>query len=316
MPFAVVGTGAVGLRAARHLAAHPDVEQVTVVSRRPARADEVAAALGPGVVAGALDRLEPATVAVLAHGGDHVADARRLLALGCGVVSTSGAMAQVEGLLALHAEATERRLPVVAGAAMAPGLTCLLVAHAATRLDEVHEVSVARSGSAGPSCEEERRSAVAGDGSQWHEGWEVAPRGGGRRVVWFPSPVGGRDCRFAALPEAMLAHRAAPSARRVSARIDARPGDRLRAALPARRGAGLGAVVVEVWGSRDGAEAIEVLGAVDRPGVVAGAVAAVGAVAALEADVVGAVAMGDLAASPLLAALAERGVSAARFTGT
>ena len=42
MRAAVVGLGAVGTRAARQLASTPEVDEVVLVARRPARAEEVA----------------------------------------------------------------------------------------------------------------------------------------------------------------------------------------------------------------------------------------------------------------------------------
>src|SRR5205823_8517656 len=61
--------------------------------------------------------------------------AERALERGAHVVSTSDAVADVKALLDLDAEARERRLHVVVGAAFSPGLGCVLVAHAASRFD-------------------------------------------------------------------------------------------------------------------------------------------------------------------------------------
>src|ERR687895_764237 len=58
----------------------------------------------------------------------------------------------VRDLLDLDAEARERGLAVVVGAAFAPGLSCVLARHAASLFDEVDEIHVARHGTGGPSC--------------------------------------------------------------------------------------------------------------------------------------------------------------------
>ena len=111
---------------------------------------------------------------------------------------------------------------------------------------------------------------------------------------------------------------------RVSARVSATRRDRLTARLPmlwpTDPEGGAGAVRVEVRGDRDGARAIEVLGALDWPAVAAGGVAAVAALAAARGTIgrIGAFGLADRAVptGALLADLADRGVKAARFTGS
>ena len=82
---------------------------------------------------------------------------------------------------------------------------------------------------------------------------------------------------------------------------------------------GLGAVRVEVRGRRGPARDVVVLGAMDRPGVAAGAVAAVAAARAASGGLsrVGAAGLGELVEPvPFLAELARRGVKAAVFEGS
>ncbi|MBW3669757.1 MAG: hypothetical protein KY443_11160, partial [Actinobacteria bacterium] len=82
----------------------------------------------------------------------------------------------------------------------------------------------------------------------------------------------------------------------------------------------VGAVRVEVRGRRGQGRDVRVLGALDRPGVAAGAVAAVAATWASEGRFTraGAAGLGELVADPVpfLAELARRGVRAAAFEGS
>jgi hypothetical protein len=80
----------------------------------------------------------------------------------------------------------------------------------------------------------------------------------------------------------------------------------------------VGAVRVEVRGARQQGRAVEVLGVLDRPGVAAGAVAALAALAAAGGDLLraGAGGLAELAEPlPMLRELRDRGVKAAAFEG-
>jgi hypothetical protein len=317
--IAVVGTGAVGVRAARQALTAPDVDQVVIVSGSRSRAAELAASLGAGAVAGEIDDMAGVDVAILAGAGSHAELAQRIVGAGVTVVSTSGRLGDVEALLALDPLARERGAGVVPGAALAPGLVCLLVAHAAATLDIVDEVHVARAGTGGAACLAERAAILRSPGWLYERGWRRAPAGRGGGIVWFPPPVGGRDCRYAALPEAILIHRLAPEADRITARIAAGLFERWTNRIPSpkrrRQEGGLGAVHAEVRGRRDGSTVTEVRGAVDRPGAAVGAVAAL--VARAATGVVGARGVGEVVdATAALADLAAHGVKAARFVGT
>lgn len=319
MRIAVVGTGAVGVRAARQALAASEVDQVAVISRLRARAEEVASSLGAGAVAGDLDRLAGIDVVILAGEGPHAGVARRVVAGATTVVSTSGRLDDVEALLALEPLARERGVGVVPGVALSPGLVCLLVAEASAAFDIVEEVHVARAGTGGPACAAERAEVVRTDGWRFDHGWRRAASGGGGGIVWFPPPVSGRDCRYGALPEAILLHRLVPTASRITARIDAGHAERWMSRLPVlpprRRRDRLGAVHAEVRGRRGGSEAVEVRGAVDRPGAAVGAMAALAAVSAVGA--VGVRVVAELVGAPAaLTRLADHGVKVARFVGT
>src|SRR5215207_170093 len=182
----VVGAGAVGARAARHLAAVGDVE-LHVHDIRSERAASVAQALGPAARVSE-DADEACDVAILAvPAGSHAERAAGLARRGIAVVSTSDAVTDVRALLDLDAEATERGVAVLAGAAFAPGLTCLLAAHAATMFDQVDEVHVARAGTGGPACARQHHAALSGAALDWRDGgWMHRTAGSGRELCWFP----------------------------------------------------------------------------------------------------------------------------------
>lgn len=321
----VVGAGAVGVRAARQLVA-PGVE-VLVASRRRARADEVARAVGATAVdadpAGWAGRRPD--VVVLATPGGHAELATAALGLGAHVVSTADSLREVRALAGepVSAAAAGAGRTVVVGAGFAPGLTCLLTVHAAALFDTVDEVHVARAGTGGPACARAHHRSLRDPGVDWRDGGFVErPSGSGRELVWFPDPVGGVDCYRAGLGEPLLLRDAVPAATRITARLAASRRDRLTSRLPMLRPPHaeglLGAVRVEVRGRRGGVPDALVYGAVDRPALAAGTVAAVAAVAAADGTLragVGGLAHLATDVTALLQALAHRGVRAAVFEG-
>ena len=105
-------------------------------------------------------------------------------------------------------------------------------------------------------------------------------------------------------------------------RVAANRRDRFTARLPMLRRphpeGGVGAVRVEVRGRRGSGRDVAVLGSMDRPGVAAGAVAALAAAWIGDAQLGGPGASGlapRVAPVPFLAELARRGVKAASFVG-
>lgn len=322
----VVGTGAVGSRAARQLLSTDGVDEVLVADADAAKASSVAAALGGGSRAVTIDELlASVSVVVIAsprHHGEMAADAIRA---GLDVVSVSDDLDEVRSLLALDGEARERSRTIVVGAGFSPGLTCVLARHAAASFDSVDEVHVAKIGTAGPACARQHHRALGGTALDWRDGAFVRRQGGsGRELCWFPDPVGGRDCYRAALPDALLLVSAFPHVRRVTARVAATRRDRLTFRLPMMRPPHpegvIGGVRVEVRGRRGPSRDVDVLGAMDRPGVAAGAVAAVAAVMAAERQFArpGAAGLASLLEDPVpfLRELARRGVKAAMFEGS
>lgn len=317
----VVGAGAVGARAVRQLVESDGVDQVVVVDADRARQAAVVESSGGKAVEGTEDDIVDA-VLLAGPVGTHVEAARRHLAAGRPVVSTSDSIDDVRGLLDLDAEARARRAPVVVGAAFSPGYSCVLARHGAAGFDDVVEVHVARSGTGGPACAGQHHAALTGQALDWRDGgWQRRTAGSGRELCWFPDPIGAEDCYRAELPDALLLVPAFPGVERVTARLAATRRDRFSAHLPMLRKPHpeglLGAVRVEVRGRRGEVSDVLVLGALDRPAVAAGATAAL----ALRWAVAGRLPVGaaGLAAvaepAPFLAELVGVGIKAARFEG-
>jgi saccharopine dehydrogenase-like NADP-dependent oxidoreductase len=323
---AVVGLGSVGARAARQLVSSEAIGAVRLRDRSAELVDGAARSLGSSTIAEPPPYTEPvdASVVVLATpAGTHTDLARALLARNVSVVSVSDAIADVNGLLELDAEARERNCSVVVGAGFSPGLSCVLARHAASDFTTVDEIHVAMAGTGGPACARQHHRALGDWAIDWRDGGWVRRRGGsGRELCWFPDPIGGRDCYRAARPEALLLAPSFAGVSRVTARMAATRRDRLTARLPMLRKphpeGGPGGLRVEVRGWQDEQRHVKVLGAMDRPAVAAGAVAAVAVTSIVTGAILrpGAAGLAELVEPiPFLTELARRGVRAAVFEG-
>jgi saccharopine dehydrogenase-like NADP-dependent oxidoreductase len=337
MRAVLLGMGAVGVRAARQLAATEGLDRLVLVHHDQAKLGEIADALSSPsrietiTVARAAPPAEALTgaladadVVVLATPSGHRAAAEVALERGVHVVSVSDDIEEVRGLLALDAEARERAVSIVIGAAFAPGLSCVLARHAASAFDTVLEIHVAAMGTGGPACARRHHAALSETAVDWRDGgWRRRPAGSGRELCWFPDPVGGADCYRASQPDALLLVPAFPGVQRVTARMAANRRDRLTAWMPMLRKPHpegmLGAIRVEVRGLRDLGHDAEVYGALDRPAVAAGTVAAVAATWTADGRLArpGAGGLAELIDEPVpfLQELARRGVRAAVFEG-
>lgn len=344
----LVGSGAVGRRAARQLAETDDVERILIADRSAAVAGEVADAMGPraSAIDWAPDRPLPAGVDVVASAAGGPAERavfERSLEAGVPAAGCADDSDTVRGLLDLDDAAREAGVALAAGCGLAPGLADVLARHAADALEVVDEVHVARAGSAGPACRGAIDRSARGPALEWRDGaWARHRWGTGRQLVWFPAPVGALDCHRAASGQAILLLDALPALRRASMRIASPlgaappvPGIRwvgllpvLSTLLPGRPAprrrdpdGDWGAVWVEVRGRRGRSEEILVYGAVDRMAFAAGAVLAVGAlwlagVGGAPVAATGAHGLGALVDPvPFLGELARRGVKAAVFEG-
>ena len=323
----LLGAGAVGARAARQLVEADDVARVHIADPNGDRRAAVVRSTGDKARDAGVDGrdVRGRIDAVLLAGpvGTHLAPARDHLRQGRVVVSCSDGVDDAKALLDLGPEAEARGTRVVVGAGFSPGLSDVLVRHAARRFEVVDEVHVARSGTGGPACARAHHKALTGWSMDWRDGgWQQRRSGSGRELCWFPDPLGAQDCYRATLPDPILLVPELPGVDRVTARLAATRRDRLTAHLPMLRRPhpeGLvGAARVEVRGRRQGIQDVVVFGILDRPAVAAGATAALALRWALEgrlpAGAHGLAAIEDSTA--FLAALAEVGIKAAVFEGS
>lgn len=325
MRITVVGVGAVGTRAARHLASAAGTAALDLVDPDTSRVAAASRSFGDVAAAKTLDDALAVApdVVVLATPEGHPGLAARALAAGAHVVSVADDPAAVEGLLELDDTARAAGRTLVVGAGFSPGLTCVLARHAASTFDEVDEVHVAKAGTGGPACARQHHRALAAETVDWKDGdWLRRPGGSGRELVWFPDPIGGVDCYRAGLPDARLLQPAFPVARRLTSRMAATRRDRLTSRLPMLRPPhkdDMGAVRVEVRGRQGSLRTVQILGALDRTAVAAGAVAATAAQWVVGGRVarVGAAGLAELVADPIpfLHDLDALGIRAAVFEG-
>lgn len=323
----VVGAGAIGTRAGRELGSVPGIERFLVADRRRERADALRRHLGPRaeVVEWSPRRALPVGVDAVACALPAEDDVPLVLAaLEAGVpVATSGDDQDgIATLLRLDEEARAAGVPVLVGCGLAPGLSDVLAAHAASLLDVVDEIHVARAGIAGAKSEASMRRTHGERPIEVRDGEVLEVR---RRttheLVHFPDPVGAQECELIGAGIELL-HRAFPEAGRITARA-VEPPPRTRGWL--RRddpGGRWGATRVEVWGRIGEACEPVVYGAVGRTATVGGTVLAVAtaALAGVMPSVAGARAGvqglgGGVESGAFLAELARRGVHAARFEG-
>lgn len=325
MHLAVVGIGATGTHAARTLRTlYPDVP-LTLIDKDHRRAHAVAQQLGAGVVAAeSLGTATPPSVVVLCvPAGLHPTLAELGLRLGADVVSIGDAIGDVEAMFALDGAARQARRAVIVGAGYSPGLSCVLARHAADLFESVQEISVAKSGTGGPDCARQHHRALKAQNWEWRDGRWIRRRGStGRRLAWFPDPIGALDCYRAGLAEPFLLQRSFPVAARVSARMAATRRDRLTGWLPMLRpphaDGGPGGLRVEVWGRRNDVAEVVVYGAAGNPAQIAGTMAAV-SVEALQQAILPTAGANGLSAChnvvALLRMLARHGVRVATFEG-
>jgi choline dehydrogenase-like flavoprotein len=285
LSVAVIGAGVVGGRVARQLA--NDGRNVLVFDRRSNVRRSLAAHPGVTEIVDLSD-LDPLTtpVVVVATTADQADLVAAFIDHGHHVVSTSDDVDDVRRLRHFGPRAETRCVSVVIGAAACPGLTGLLARELSLRVDVLDEIHVAFHGTGGPECARQHHRALAGSALGWHDGeWLNRQGGSGRDLLWFPEPIGGKDCYRAALVDPILLHDVFPEVSRISARMSANRRDRLTARLPMlsppHPEGGLGAVRVEIRGSKGGERVNEVAGVAERTGIIAAAVAATAAEAIL-----------------------------------
>jgi hypothetical protein len=323
----VVGLGDVGVRAARQLLDTPGVDRVLVAGRSKERAREVAAALQDGAEPVVLSEREalPSGIDGIASAVPSAADvtlAERAVAAGIPFASSDDGEATIHALLALDGAARAANTSVVVGCGLAPGLSDVLARHAVGALDAFDELHVARWGVAGPASVNEARRAQREPASEWRNGELLRDKHRGPELIWFPDPVGARECELVSTGVDLLVA-ANPGSGRITARLGI-PSTR-RFVPPGRRDAGAewGAVRVEAWGWQGPTRASVVYGVIERTGVAAGTVLGITAAwlagalpEVAEAQAPGALALGSVVKPvAFLAELAHRGVKAAAFEG-
>lgn len=323
---AVIGAGVVGGRVARQLA--NDGRHVLAFDRNSDVRRALAAHPGVAEIVDLSD-LDPLTtpVVVVATTADQADLVAALIDHGHHVVSTSDDMDDVRRIRHFEPRARARSVSFVIGASACPGLTGLLASELSLRVDVLDEIHVAFHGTGGPECARQHHRALAGSALGWHDGeWLNRPGGSGRDLLWFPEPIGGKDCYRAALVDPILLHDVFPEVSRISARMSANRRDRLTARLPMlsppHPEGGLGAVRVEIRGSKRGERVNEVAGVAERTGIIAAAVAAATAEAilrrvALGTAPVGSVLLGDgqLENRSLVDDVIRRGIPVFEYVG-
>jgi hypothetical protein len=277
----LVGTGAVGGRAARQLVETPGIDRVLVTDRRAESAGALESVMDVEAIDWTPPHAPPTGVGVIAAAvpdDEDLAIARCALEHGVPFVSVADDHDAVTALLGLDADARSAGVTIAGGCGLAPGLADVLARHASGALDAVEEVHIARAGVAGTASAIVVRRARGERAAEWRDGAWTDARAAGPELVWFPDPIGARDCELAAggldllvaaMPELVVAtlRLAEPPARGV--------GERLNERLTGRSAPeGWGATRVEVHGRRGSARESIVYGVVERTAVAAGSVLA------------------------------------------
>ncbi len=324
----LAGAGAVGGRTARQLLDTPGLDQLLISARATEHARELARVLGSRATAVPLDGELPVDidgVAIAIPGRAAARLAARALAAGVPSAAVTDDEEGLAGLLALDDRARKAGVVVAVGCGLVPGLGDVLARHAADGLEDADEVHVARVGAAGAECVATLRKARRDRPREWHDGAWHSPRRLGSQLVWFPDPIGARECEVVA-PGVDLLREAVPEVRHASLRVGEPPMRHASVAAVTRRPLddGWGGARIEVWGWRGRAREAIVYGVIERPAVAAGTVLAVTAARlagllpqlTLRAGGGGARGLGALVdPPPFLAELARRGVKAAAFEG-
>ena len=150
--LALGGTGRIGKPTAARLAKIDSVSRLTVGGRNRSEAERVASGLGTKAVAAQVDLFDHDQLVSLASEHDLVmnmagpdykvayAVARAAVQAGAHCVDISADPAATERILALDGQARASGLTVITGIGHGPGISNLMMMHAASQLDEVDEV--------------------------------------------------------------------------------------------------------------------------------------------------------------------------------
>ena len=320
----LVGLGKVGVRAARQLVDTEGIDRLLIAGHRNRGVAELAEAFGeraevcdfrPG------DELPEVDAVACALPDDlDVKVVTAAVEQRIAVASCADAAPTIDRLRSLSSSAQSRGVTVALGCGLAPGLSDVLARHGAEAFDEVDEIAVARFGCAGPASVASVRAERSAPARDFYDGaWRSTARPT-EEIVWFPEPIGARDCRTVSSGVALLAD-AFPGVPSLGVRF----GEANRRRFAARRRIGdegdWGAARVEVFGRRGRERDVLVYGVIEHTAVAAGTVLALtvaqlcGAAGATihRPGVHGLAALVDPV--PFLAELSERGVRVATFEG-
>ena len=218
----VGATGAMGRRAATELIRTGDLERLTIAARNRGSLDNLAGLLR-GSVDVRVDECDLLAEDLTAHfaGHDVVLSAagpgylledrcvEAAIAAGVDYISLNDDLDPAQSAAARDQEARSRGVTIVSGAGMAPGISNLLVALAARRLDEVQEVEIsvgASSADSGGPATELHFLAMLGAGHFAESREARSPH-----PVYFPDPVGWVETFGVEHPEELALRAAHPS---------------------------------------------------------------------------------------------------------
>jgi hypothetical protein len=320
----LVGLGDVGLRAARQLVETDGIDRVLIAGHRNRAVAELAETFGERAEASEFrpgDQLPDVDAVACALPDDlDVRVVTTAVEQGIAVASCADAAPTIDRLRALAATARVREVTVALGCGLAPGLSDVLARHGSMAFDEVDEIAVARFGCSGPASVASVRAERSAPARDWYEGaWRTTARPA-EEIVWFPEPIGARDCRTVTAGVALLVD-AFPGVPSVGMRL----GEAQRRRIGVRRRVGdegeWGATRVEVYGRRGRARDVVVYGVIERTAVAAGTVLALSAAQLCGAGGAtihrpGVHGLGALVDPvPFLTELSARGVRVATFEG-
>jgi saccharopine dehydrogenase-like NADP-dependent oxidoreductase len=320
----LVGLGDVGIRAARQLVETDGIDRVLLAGHRHRGVEELAETFGDRAEASEFrpgDPLPDVDAVACALPDDlDVKVVTTAVAQGIAVASSTDAAPTIDRLRALSDMARSREVTVALGCGLAPGLSDVLARHGAQAFDEVDEITVARFGCSGAASVATVRAELCGRARDWYDGaWRSTARPA-EEIVWFPEPIGARDCRTVTAGVSLLVD-AFPGVPCVGVRLG--EAQRRRFAMHRRVGdeGEWGATRVEIYGRRGRERDVVVYGVIERTAVAAGTVLALVAAQLCGAggSTIHRPGVHGLAALvepvPFLSELAARGVRVATFEG-
>ena len=233
----LVGAGAVAVRAGRQLVDTPGLERLLVTARHAGRAGELADALGGTAVpygtlpAESTQRRSPSRGRRRCHSlaGRSPRDCRSRPS-----ATTPTGSPDCSRWIPPH---TTTRFPSSLVAPSPLGSSDVLARHAADSLEAADEVHVARVGAAGEACTATLRRSRRERPVEWGDGRARVSRRLGPELVWFPDPIGARECVTVAGGVETI-HQAVPTVTRATVRAADSPPPRRRFLNAQRRDGG------------------------------------------------------------------------------